>query len=147
MELIDKLNEDLKTALKNNDEVAKNTIRMIKSALSYKKIELNRELEEGEIFQVIKKEAKKREEAIEEYKKGNREELVEKEAKELEIIKRYLPQMLTEVEIEDEIKKVIQETGASSKKDIGKVMKAVMEKLKGRADGKTVSQIANRILT
>lgn len=147
MGLKDKIESDFKQVLKKRDEIAISTLRMLKSAIHNKEIEKKGErLADGEIVIVIMKQVQQHQDSIEHFKKGNRKELIEKETKELEILKGYLPKQLTEEEITTELKKIIAETGAKDKKDFGKVMKLAMEKLKGKADGKLISQIASRQL-
>jgi len=105
-----------------------------------------KELEDGDILKIISKQMKQRHDSIESFKKGGREDLVEKETKELEILKTYLPEQLSDKKVEDIVKKVIKDTGASSKADFGKVMKQVMQETKGQADGKTVSAMVQKLL-
>lgn len=147
--ILDKINEDYKMAVKNKDEIKREAINMLKSAIKYREIELRangKELTEDEIISVIQKEIKKRKEAIELYEKGGREELVQKEKKEIEILESYLPKQLSEEEIKEILKDVILSTKASSPSDIGKVMKEVMPKVKGKADASLVRKIAEEML-
>lgn len=148
--ILDKINEDYKNAVKDKDEVKRETLNMLKSAIKYREIELRssgKELTEDEVISVIQKEIKKRKEAIELYEKGGRGDLVSKEKRELEILESYLPKQLSEEEIENIIKEVINSVGATSPSDIGKVMKEVMPKVKGRADGSLVKKIAENLLS
>ncbi len=148
--ILDKINEDYKNAVKDKDEVKRETLNMLKSAIKYREIELRssgKELTEEEVISVIQKEIKKRKEAIELYEKGGRGDLVSKEKRELEILESYLPKQLSEEEIENIIKEVINSVGATSPSDIGKVMKEVMPKVKGRADGSLVKKIAENLLS
>lgn len=122
------------------------TIRLVKSALSYARIEKGSDLTEDEVLLVISKEAKKRKESIEMAQKANREDIAAKEKEELDILKRYLPEEMDEAQVEAIISDVISQTGATSIKDRGKVMGAVMPKVRGKADGKLVSAIVERLL-
>lgn len=148
--ILERINEDYKNAVKDKDEVKREVLNMLKSAIKYREIELRatgKELTEDEIVGVIQKEIKKRKEAIELYEKGGREDLVSKEKRELEILESYLPKQLSEEEIEDMAKEIINSIGATSLSDIGKVMKEIMPKVKGRADGNVVKKIVERLLS
>ena len=124
--LHDRLSEDLKHAMKARDQLRMDTIRMIKSALFNKEFELKKELDEAEMSRVLTVLVKQRKEAAEQYQKAKRDELAEKELKEIVIVEGYLPRALSQEEITQIIESVIQETGATSAKDMGNVMKAVM---------------------
>ena len=140
--LHDRLSEDLKHAMKARDQLRMDTIRMIKSALFNKEFELKKELDEAEMSRVLTVLVKQRKEAAEQYQKAKRDELAEKELKEIVIVEGYLPRALSQEEITQIIESVIQETGATSAKDMGNVMKAVMAKLAGQAvDGKLISDL------
>jgi len=140
--LHDRLSEDLKRAMKARDQLRMDTIRMIKSALFNKEIELKKDLDEAEMSRVLTVLVKQRKEAAEQYQKAKRDELAEKELKEIVIVEGYLPRALSQEEITQIIESVIQETGATSAKDMGNVMKAVMAKLAGQAvDGKLISDL------
>ena len=140
--LHDRLSEDLKHAMKARDQLRMDTIRMIKSALFNKEIELKKDLDEAEMNRVLTVLVKQRKEAAEQYQKAKRDELAEKELKEIVIVEGYLPRALSQEEITQIIESVIQETGATTAKDMGNVMKAVMAKLAGQAvDGKLISDL------
>ena len=140
--LHDRLSEDLKHAMKARDQLRMDTIRMIKSALFNKEIELKKDLDEAEMNRVLTVLVKQRKEAAEQYQKAKRDELAEKELKEIVIVEGYLPRALSQEEITQVIESVIQETGAATAKDMGNVMKAVMAKLTGQAmDGKLISDL------
>ena len=140
--LHDRLSEDLKQAMKARDQLRMDTIRMIKSALFNKEIELKKDLDEAEMNRVLTVLVKQRKEAAEQYQKAKRDELAEKELKEIVIVEGYLPRALSQEEITKIIESVIQETGATTAKDMGNVMKAVMAKLAGQAvDGKLISDL------
>ncbi|SMP17938.1 hypothetical protein SAMN06265339_1570 [Desulfurobacterium pacificum] len=146
MGLKEKLLQDMKEAMKAKDKVKLSTIRMINSLIKNAEIEKRGELTDEEIVQLLMKYAKQRRESIEMYEKGGRQDLVEKEKAELAIVESYLPKQLSEEEIRDIVKQAIEETGASSVKDLGKVMKVVMPKVKGKADGSVVNRIVREML-
>ncbi|HLB59091.1 MAG TPA: GatB/YqeY domain-containing protein [Bdellovibrionota bacterium] len=134
-------------AQKAKDALKTSTLRMLRSALKYKEIEKKQKsLTDEEIIQVIGVEIKKRREAIELYQKGGRPELAEKEGKEAEILSLFLPEQLPEAELEKLVEKVIKTVGATTVKDMGAVMKGVMELAKGRADGKLINQLVRKKL-
>ncbi|MDF1851410.1 MAG: GatB/YqeY domain-containing protein [Verrucomicrobiales bacterium] len=142
-ELSQQITEDMKTAMRAKDTVALGTIRMLKSSIKNAAIEkggADAELEDGEIAAVIRKEVKKRQDSIEQYEAAGRSELAEKEKAEIAVLNGYLPEPLSEEEIEAIIDAAITEVGATSRKEMGQVMKIVQGKVAGRADGKTLSQ-------
>ena len=147
MGLKERLKEDMKEALKAKDKVKLSTIRMINSLIKNAEIEKRGELTDEEIVQLLMKYAKQRRESIEMYEKGGRQDLVEKEKAELTVVESYLPKQMTKEEIREIVKEAIEETGASSLKDIGKVMKVVMPKVRGRADGSLVNKIVRDLLS
>ncbi len=139
MNLKEKINSEMVSAAKAKDKIKLSAIRMIKSALHNKEIDLKRELSDEELLQVLSSIVKQRKDSIEQFRKGGRVDLVEKEEKELAVVQFFMPEQLSEEEIEEEIEKAIEDVGAVSIKDMGKVMKVVMPRLTGRADGKIVS--------
>jgi uncharacterized protein YqeY len=142
MSLHNRLSEDLKQAMRAKDQLRMDTIRMIKAALLNKEIELKKDLDEAEMSRVLTTLIKQRKESVEQYQKANRQELADKELKEIVIVEGYLPQALSQEEIVKVIDSVIQETGAATAKDMGKVMKEVMAKLAGQpVDGKQISDL------
>jgi uncharacterized protein YqeY len=144
--LKEKLQRDLKEAMKNRDEIRLRTLRMVLTALKNFEVEKMKEASDEDVIEVIQKEAKKRREAIEEYKKAGREDLATAEAEELAILEEYLPEQLSEDEIRKIAFEIIKKVGATSPKDLGKVMREIMPKIKGRADGKLVNRIVRGIL-
>jgi len=145
--LIEKIDSDLKKAIKEKDAPQLSVLRLLKTAISNKMIELKVDkLEDNDIIALIRKDIKRHQDSIEQFKKGGRGDLVKKEEEELEVLKSYLPKEASPEEIKEIVKKVIEETNSSGKKDFGKVMKATMERLKGSSDGKTVSSIVNELL-
>ncbi len=147
MGLEERLVEEMKQAMKSNDKAKLSTIRMIRSAVKNKEIELRKPLDDDGIFRVIQGMVKKSEESIEQFKAGGRMDLVEKETKEIETMRSYLPQPLSREEVVKIIDQTIEETKASSLKDLGKVMKSVMSKLGGEVDGALVNQLVKERLS
>lgn len=147
--LLEKIKTDLKTALKEKDEVTISTLRFLLAGIHNKEIELKKrgKLTDEEVVAVIRQQIKQRQESIEAYKKGKRDDLVEKEKKELGILSKYLPQQPSSKELEKIIKETIEEVGAKGPADFGKVMGAVMGKVKGRAEGKIVAETVKKLLT
>jgi uncharacterized protein len=137
---LQKFDDDLKTALKAGDVLRVSVLRMVKAGLKNRQIEKGGELSEEEVLSVLSSMAKQRKESIEQFSKGGREDLAEKERTELSIIQSYLPAQLSVEEIDAVIAEAIRESSAMGSKDVGKVMKLVMPRLKGGADGKTVNQ-------
>ena len=151
MDLRDQLMDDLKEAMRQRDERRKTTIRSVIAAIKKAETELDSSgkrvsLDDEDILAVIAKQAKQRQESIAEYQRGGREDLVAEEEAELAILQTYLPQQLTREEIETEARQVIAEVGAESPRDMGKVMKPLMARLRGRADGKEVNQVVRELL-
>lgn len=140
--LTDKISADMKEAMRAKDAARLSTLRMLKSAVEYYKIEKKQEqLTDADVTTVIKKQIKQRQDSIEGFEKGGRADLVEKEKAELAVLKSYLPEELSPAQLEEIVKAVIAELDAKTKADMGKVMKAVQTKTAGRADNKLVSQI------
>lgn len=140
MSLEERLLDEMKQAMKSSDKLRLSTIRMIRSASKNKEIEQRQKLDDDGIVRVIQGMVRKGEESVEQFKLGGRMDLVEKENKEIEILKSFLPQSLSPDEIFIIIDQTIEETQASSLKDLGRVMKALMPKLQGKADGKLINQ-------
>lgn len=151
MNLIDQLPEDLKQAMKAKDRVRLRTIRSLRAALQEKEIKERQggeaHLSEEQVLAVVQKQAKQRREAIIQYEQAGRDDLVAKEREELEIIEAYLPEQLGDDEIRRVVQEIVTTTGASSLRDMGKVMGAAMEQLKGRADGRRISEMAKALLS
>ncbi len=142
MSLRDRLAEDLKLAMKSRDQLRMDVIRMIKAAVLNKEVELKKDLDDAEMSRIMTTMIKQRKESVEQYEKGNRTELAAKERQEISIIESYLPTAPSAEELAGAVDSVIRETGASSAKDMGAVMKAVMARLAGQAvDGKQVSDL------
>ena len=142
--LLEKIAVDMKDAMRAKDAARLSTLRMLKSAIDYTKIEKKQEqLTDVDVTAVIKKQIKQRQDSIEGFEKGGRADLVEKEKAELTVLKSYLPEELSPAQVEEVIKATIAELGATTKTDMGKVMKAVQAKLAGRADNRLVSQLVS----
>ena len=147
MALNDQVSADIATAMKARDSSRLSALRMLKAAVMNKSVEKGRDLEDGEILQVVASLVKQRRDSIEQFAKAGRIDLVEKETGEIAVLQAYLPPSATPEEINAAVAEAIAETGASSPKDMGKVMKAVMPKLAGKnADGKAVNEAVRRTL-
>ena len=147
MALKDQLMNDLKDAMKDKDVIRKNTVQMVRSAVLQFEKDNKTELNDNGVIEVIAKELKKRKDVLPEYEKSGREDLVEGLKKEIETLLGYLPAQLSKEELVEIVKGAIAETGATSMKDMGKIMAAVMPKTKGRADGKEINAIVKEILS
>jgi uncharacterized protein YqeY len=141
-----KVFDDLKQAMKSGDTIKRDTLRMLISSVNNAEIAKQADLEESDILGVISKEVKRHQESIEAFKKGNRADLVAKEEAELAILESYLPKQLSREEVITAAKEVIAAVGAQGMGDKGKVMKELMPKLKGRADGKEINEAVTELL-
>ena len=142
MSLHDRLTEDLKLAMKARDQLRMDVIRMIKAAVLNKEVEMKKDLDDAEMSRIMTTMIKQRKESVEQYEKGQRAELAAKERQEISIIEAYLPKALSPEELDRTVDTVIHESGATSAKDMGAVMKAVMARLAGQpVDGKQVSDL------
>jgi uncharacterized protein YqeY len=147
MSLADTISTDIAAAMKAKDPARLSALRMLKAAVMNKSVEKGRDLEDGEVLQVVASLVKQRRESIEQFANAGRTDLVEKETAEVSVLNGYLPPALSAEEIEAAVAAAIGETGATSPKDMGKVMKAVMPKLAGKnADGRAVNEIVRRRL-
>lgn len=146
MSLKQRLLEDMRTAMKSRDSFRKNIISMARAAVLQVEKDQRVDLDDQGVIEVLSKEIKLRKDAAEEFRKGNRQDLVDKNLKEIEILYEYLPQQLSENEIEEIVRQTINEVGANSIKDIGKVMGAIMPRVKGRADGGLVNKMVREYL-
>ncbi|MFF2481978.1 GatB/YqeY domain-containing protein [Paenibacillus sp. NPDC058071] len=146
MNLSERLNDDMKQAMKNQDKFKLTTIRMVRAAAKNLEIDLKRPLEDAEVVEILSREVKQRKDSLQEFSKAGRDDLVADLEAEIEIISQYLPVQLTEEEIKAIVTQTIQELGASSKAEMGKVMGALMPKTKGRADGKLVNKYVQQFL-
>lgn len=139
-EIKDGIASGIKEALKSGDKTRLSTLRLLSAAIKNREVEVLHELSDDEVRDVAVKEAKRRKESIEAYEKGNRPELVAKEKAELEILQPFLPEQLSDAEVDALIEEAIAATGASSAKEMGKVMGQVMSKAKGKVDGTIVQE-------
>lgn len=147
MGLYEQIETDMKRALKEGDAIKLSCLRMLIAAIKVAVIDRKvKNLEEADILQLIQKQIKQHKESIEQFEKGKRQDLVDKEARELKILELYMPINLSEPEILAIIKEAISETGAQAKSDAGKVMKVVMDRVRGRADGKIINQLVLGLL-
>lgn len=147
MSLTNRLNEDMKQAMKSQEKFRLSVIRMVRSSIKNSEIELRRPLEDDEVLEVLSREIKQRRDSLQEFEKAGRQDLADNLKAELDILSEYLPAQLTEEELKHIVQQTIQEVGASSKADMGKVMGALMPKVKGRADGKIVNQLVQQSLS
>lgn len=146
MALKDRILEDMKKAMRDKDTVARDTLRMVRSELGNRSVELGRDLKEDEEVAVLKKAVKSRQETIAQYEEGGRGDAAENERREIEIIEQYLPKQLSEDETRAAVEAIKDELGLSGKKDMGALMKELKSRHGGAVDGKTASKIAQEVL-
>ena len=146
MQVLAKLQDDMKQAMKSGDAVSRDTLRMLIANLKQKELELKRELDAAEELAVLQKALKTREESVTQYDAAGRLDLVAKEKAEIAVVQRYLPAMLSEDETRTLVRATIQKLGISSKKDVGQLMKTLMAEHKGKIDGKLVQRVAGELL-
>jgi len=147
MSLLERLNNDMKQAMKNKEKDKLSVIRMVKASLQNEPINTGQELSEDEELSVLSREVKQRKDSLHEFEKAGRDDLVEKLRTELSYIVEYMPKQLTEEELSDIVKAAILETGASTKAEMGKVMAVLMPKVKGKADGSLVNKLVQQHLS
>ena len=146
MSLYQRLDQAFKEAIKNQQPVATSTLRLLKSAIRYREVDVRRPLTEAELQATLSTQVKQRREAIAEYLKAGRPELAKREEEELSVLLSFLPPQLSPEEMAAEVAAVIDELGATGPNDLGKVMKNAMARLAGRADGKVIREIAQQRL-
>lgn len=146
LELKELIKNDFNASMKSGDNITRDTLRLLNSDIKNKEIELRKKLNEDEIISVIKNSAKKRKDSIEQFTKGGRADLVSKEKEELAVLEKYMPEQMSKKEVSALVEETIKELGASNVSDFGKVMKEVMQKANGAADGKMVSGIVKKEL-
>lgn len=144
--LKEQLANDLKDAMKAKDEIKKNAVQMVRAGVLQVEKDKKITLDDEGIIEVIAKEVKKRKDVLPDFEKAGRADLIEATQREIEILTKYLPSQLTEEELDKIVSETVSETGASSMKDMGKVMSVLMPKVKGRADGKTVNELVKKHL-
>jgi uncharacterized protein YqeY len=147
MSLVDQLTEDMKTAMKAKDKETLSVVRMVKSSLSNEQIKLGHDLTADEELAVLSREMKQRVEELESYKDAGRDDLVSDIQGQIDVLKKYMPEQLSEDEVVAIVKETIASVGATSKADLGKVMGALMPKVKGKADGKLVNTTVQSLLS
>ena len=146
MSLKETLMQDLKTAMKTKDKRAKDTITMVRAAIKQKEVDERVELDDEGVLKVLSKEIKERRGSIEEFEKAGRDDLVESTKAEIDVLMKYMPEQLSEEELEKLVRQVMEENNITEKKQMGLLMKNITPKVQGRADGKAVNAIVNRIL-
>ena len=146
-ELKKRLQNDLKTAMKEKDTFKRDVIRFVMSAIKQIEVDERKELSDADIEAILLKQVKQRNDAIEQFKEGGRDDLVEQNEKELAILKSYLPEPMSEAEVRETLEAIIAETGAEGMKDMGKVMGAAKAKIGSRAEGRLINQIAKELLS
>lgn len=146
MSLSERLNEDMKQAMRNQDKFKLSVIRMIRSSIKNVEIDQRKTLTDEDVLDILNREVKQRKDALEDYEKAGRDDLVQKVKEEIAIVSGYMPEQLDEEQIRRIVEETIREVGASSKSEMGKVMGALMPKIKGRADGKLVNRLVQQIL-
>lgn len=146
MSIKDKLMADLKDAMKSHNKLRKDVITLIRSAIKQREVDERIELTDEDILTIISKQLKEKKSSIEDFKKGNREDLVKQTEDEMKILLEYLPKQLSQEDLKEIVKDAVDKENISSMKDIGKLMKAVMPQVKGKADGNAVNKIARELL-
>ena len=146
MTLLDRLNNDIKVAMKAKDKETLSVLRMMKSSIQNEEIKKGESLSSDEELTVLSREMKQRKDSLQEFNQADRQDLAEKVSGEIKIVERYMPEQLSEDELRNIVQSAIDETGASSMKDFGKVMGVVMPKTKGRADGQKVNSLVKESL-
>ena len=147
MSLLERLNSDIKQAMKNKEKDKLSVIRMIKASIQNEALKIGKEISEEEELTVLSREVKQRKDSLHEFEKAGREDLVEKIRTELQYVELYMPKQLSEEEVSEIVKQAISETGASSKAEMGKVMAVIMPKVKGKADGSLVNKLVQQHLS
>ena len=146
MTLKQKLQEDLKTSMKNKDTLRKSVITLIRSSIKQVEVDKRIELNDDDVIDIISKQLKQRDDSLEQFLDAGSEDLVEETRSEIEVLKEYLPQQLSEEELNEIVKQTISEVGATSMKDMGKIMSVIKPKTKGRADGKLINKLVKENL-
>lgn len=147
MNLSQQLQEHMKQAMRAKDKLRLATIRMVISSVKNEEISKGASLEDSEVLDIVQRELKQRKDSLQEFEKANRHDLAETVRQEIKILERYLPKQLSADELDQIVRQTIEEAGASTKADMGKVMAALMPKVKGRADGKAISKLVQELLS
>ncbi len=146
MSLQEQLKEDMKIAMRDKDVVSRDTIRFLNSAIKQIEVDERRALDDNDVIKLIQKAIKQRNESIEQFKLASRDDLVEAETAQLKVLEKYLPKQLSDEELEAKIKEIISTTGATSIKDMGKIMGVASKDLAGIADGKRINEAVKKVL-
>ena len=144
--LKEKLLEDLKQSMKEKNVIRKNTVQMVRAAILKIEKDTGKEVDDNKIIEIIAKEQKGKKDALQDFEKAGREDLIEQTKEEMKILEEYLPKQLTKEELKEEVAKIIEEIGATSIKDMGKVMKEAKAKIGAAADGRAISEVVKQIL-
>ena len=147
MSLKEQLNEDLKTAMREKNVVKRDSIRAINTMIKQIEVDERRVLDDAEVIKLVQRGIKQREEAISQYRAASRDDLVQKEQEQVDVFMLYLPKQLSDEELENGMKEIISEVGATSLKDMGKVMGAASKKFAGVADGKRINEMVKKLLS
>ena len=146
MSLKEKLQEDLKSSMKNKDTIRKSVITLVRAAIKQIEVDQRVELDDVAVMDIISKQLKQRNDSLAEFEKAGREDLIEETKSEIQVLKEYLPQQLSEEELEKIVIETIAEVGATSMKDMGKIMAAIKPKTAGRADGRKINELVKKNL-
>ena len=144
--LKEKLMEDLKDAMKNKNEIKKNTVQMVRAAILQIEKDKGIQVEDDRILEIIVKEVKSKKDALKDFEKAERQDLIDQTNQEIEVLQQYLPKQLNKEEIKVELEKIIAEIGATTMKDMGAIMKEAKAKMGATADGKTINEVAKEIM-
>ena len=144
--LKEKLMEDLKSAMKNKEEVRKNTIQMVRAGILQIEKDKGIQVEDDKILEIIAKEVKTKKDALKDFEKANRQDLIDQTNEEIEVLQQYLPKQLSKEEIKAELEQIISKIGATTMKDMGAIMKEAKAKMGASADGKTINEVAKEIM-
>ena len=144
--LKEKLMEDLKSAMKNKEEVRKNTIQMVRAGILQIEKDKGIQVEDTQILEIIAKEVKSKKDALKDFEKANRQDLIDQTNEEIEVLQQYLPKQLSREEIKAELEQRISKLGATTMKDMGAIMKEAKAKMGASADGKTINEVAKEIM-
>ena len=144
--LKEKLMEDLKEAMRNKNEIKKNTVQMVRAAILQIEKDKGIQVEDDRILEIIAKEVKSKRDALKDFEKAERQDLIDQTNQEIEVLQQYLPRQLSREEIKVELEKIIAEIGATTMKDMGTIMKEAKAKMGASADGKTINEVAKEIM-
>lgn len=144
--LKEKLMEDLKSAMKNKEEVRKNTIQMVRAGILQIEKDKGIQVEDDKILEIIAKEVKSKKDALKDFERANRQDLIDQTNEEIEVLQQYLPKQLSREEIKVELEQIISKIGATTMKDMGTIMKEAKAKMGASADGKTINEVAKEIM-